>query len=396
MGSLSEEDEQFFDSKDSITPVSDSGSEGVENYDSDSRLAEDVVHNFGYEVWIQSPGIISERRRKLLKLMGLAPNQVVEEGDGDSSSRFEGEVVDRARILENSGTVLRSSFRDVRSESQSSLSCCSNDTQDSLDVALEENLVRRIRNLDDGSEFIVDEVGQDGLFRKIRELRSNRSLRWEEFEKTLGLSPLVQRAMRRDAALAPNSHTEGIRKAKRGWLRKLGVVACVADTQSGINRVESDGSFPKLRRRAHSVRVRTYRKRSKEFSALYMGQEITGHEGAILTMKFSPDNQLLASAGEDGTVRVWQVIESEKSEIVHLPDVDASHVYFTINQFGELAPINVNKEKRGKLRSLRKSSESGCVIFPRKVFQLAEKPLHEFHGHCGEVLDLSWSNNKVS
>ncbi|KAL2893300.1 WD repeat-containing protein 44 [Bienertia sinuspersici] len=368
MGSLSEEDEHYFDSKDYITPVSDSGSYGVEISDSESRCVEDVVRNFGYEVWIRSPGTIGERRQKLLKLMGITSNQGVEEmHDAESSCRFQEEVVDSARILENSGTVLRSSFKDSCSSSQSSISCCSNDTQDMLDIALEENLVRRIKNLDDGSEFIVDELGQDGLFRRLRE-----------------------RAMRRDVGLPHKDIVEGKKRTKKGWLRKLGVVACVADTQSGINRVDS---LSLRRRRAHNVRVRTCRKRSKDFSGLYMGQDIVGHEGAILTMKFSPDGQLLASAGEDGIVRVWQVIEAEKSEIVHVPDVAGSNVYFTVNPSGELVPLNVDKEKKGKLKNFRKTSESACIIFPQKVFQLVEKPLHVFHGHRGEVLDLSWSNN---
>ena len=398
MGSISEEEEQFFDSKEYITPVSDSGSDYVENSDSESKIGEDMGRNFGYEIWIRSPGTIGERRQKLFKLMGLAPTLGNEEEgeDSESSKRFEEEVFDSARIMDTSGTVLRSSFRGLHSSSQSSVSCCSNDTQDYLDLALDENLIRRIKNLDDGSEFIVDELGQDGLFSRLREVGSNRSLSGEEFERLLGVSQLVQRAMRRDVGLAPSSSVEGKRKSKRGWLRRLGVVACVAGEQSGINRVESGLGFsPCLRRKAHSVRVRTYRTRSKEFSALYMGQDIVGHEGAILTMKFSPDGQLLASAGEDGIVRVWQVVESEKSEIVHMHDVDASHVYFTTNQLGELVPLSVDKEKKGRLKSLRKSSESACVIFPQKVFQLDEKPIHEFHGHRDEVLDLSWSINKV-
>ncbi|KAH9620692.1 hypothetical protein KSS87_015714 [Heliosperma pusillum] len=394
MCTLSEEDEQFFDSKDYVTPVSDSGSDGVENSDSESRVVEDVVRNFGYEVWIRSPGVVTERRKKLLRLMGLAQNDGVEEDVGETSGRFEGMIVDNTRVVEQSEAVLRSSFRELRSSSQSSISCCSSETQELFDMAVEDNMVRRIRNLDDGTEFIVDELGQDGLLQRLREVGSGRPVSGEEFERILGLSPLVQSIMRRDVRLTSNKPT-GKRATKKGWLRKLGVVACVADTtQAGINRVKFDGSLPVSRHRSHIVKVRTNRKRSKEFSALYMGQDIIGHKGAILTMKFSSDGQLLASAGEDGIVRVWQVIESKRSDLVHVSDAESSHVYFAANHLGELEPVSVDKVKKGRLKSLRKSWESACVIFPQNVFQLAEKPLHEFHGHCGEVLDLSWSNSK--
>ncbi|KAL9229011.1 hypothetical protein vseg_004529 [Gypsophila vaccaria] len=392
MGSLSEEDEVFFDSKEYITPVSDSGSD------------EDVVRRFGYEVWMRSPEIITERRERFLRLMGLDKTDEVEENGVEESGVggcdvLDGEVVDNARVTERSEAVLRSSFREVsfrevRSSSQSSISCCSSDTQELFEMAVKENLVRRIRNLDDGTEFIVDELGQDGLLKRLREVGSDRPVSGEEFERILGLSPLVQRVMRRDVGLTSNKPS-GKRRTPKGWLRKLGVVACVADTtQSGINRVVSDGSLPVSRHGSHIVKVRTNKKRSKEFSALYMGQDIVGHKGAILTMKFSPDGQLLASAGEDGVVRIWQVVESERSDLARISDNDSSHVYFAENNIGELEPLHVDKAKKGRLKSLRKSSESACVIFPRRVFQLAEKPLHEFYGHSGEVLDLSWSNSK--
>ena len=386
MGSFSEED-QFFDTKEYITPVSDSGSEGPEVSDSESRVVEDLGRNFGYEIWIRSPGTISERRQKLLKLMGLAPNQGAVEDD-KGSQVYEEETVVSDRIMEHSGAVLRSRSRDSNLSSQSSISYCSSETQDLFDRALDENLVCRIKNLDDGSEFIVDELGQDGLLRKLREVGSDRLVSGEEFERILGTSSLVQRVMRRDVVLAQGSDNPGGKwRTKNGWLRRLGL-AHVTRTHMGINKVETSKGP------THNIRVRTYRKRSKEFSALSLGQDIIGHEGAILTMKFSPDGQLLASAGEDGVVRIWQVTESERSN-VNIPNVDQSHVYFTINHLGELVPINVDKEKRGRLKSLRKSSESTCVIFPQKVFQLQETPLHEFRGHQGEVLDLSWSNNKV-
>lgn len=383
MGCLSEEDDQFYETKEYMTPVSDSGSDCPEISDSESKI-EDLGRNFGYEIWIKSPGMISERRQKLLKLMGLAPNQGVIE-DGNCSQLCEEEKTgDSDRIMEHSGAVLRSSSRDFSLSSQSSISCCSSETQELLDRALDENLVCRIKNLDDGSEFIVDELGQDGLLRRLREVGSNRLVSGEEFERILGVSPLVQRVMRRDVGNGQAiNNRDGKRRTKKGWLRRLRIVA----------HVEANRSFRMSKGGTHTIRVRTYKKRSKKFSALYLGQDIIGHEGAILTMKFSPDGELLASAGEDGVVRIWQVTQTERSNPT-ISDIDSSNVYFTINDLGELVPINVDKEKRGRLKSLRKSSESACVIFPQKVFGLAEKPLHEFHGHEGEVLDLSWSNNK--
>ncbi|KAG6391534.1 hypothetical protein SASPL_149290 [Salvia splendens] len=141
------------------------------------------------------------------------------------------------------------------------------------------------------------------------------------------------------------------------------------------------------------VKVQHSRKKLKELSGLFVGQDIQAHEGSILAMKFSLDGQYLASAGEDKIVRVWQVVEDERSETIDISDVDPSCMYFSVNHLSELAPCVVEKDRFGKSTGLRKTPESACIVFPRKVFRLLEEPLHVFRGHSAEVLDVSWSKN---
>ncbi|KAK6919946.1 WD40 repeat [Dillenia turbinata] len=256
------------------------------------------------------------------------------------------------------------------------MSCDMGNGRDSLDVSMEEGFVCRIKKLDNGNEFLLDEVGQDGMPSKLHRVGSNRLITIEEFERTLGLSPLVQQIIRKNTS----------------WLRRLGSLFCIVDSQ--VERgafYDSSNSYPDPIDRRREVRERARGKQSKEFSGLYTGQDFLAHEGSILTMKISPDGQYLASAGEDGVVRVWMVIESDTFGNFHM---NSSSVYFTINQLGELEPFFKDREKMVYSKRLLKTSDSACVIFPQKVFQISEIPLHNFHGHSGEVLDLSWSNNK--
>ncbi|KAA8516197.1 hypothetical protein F0562_019376 [Nyssa sinensis] len=390
MGSFSEEDDQFFDTREDITSVSDSGSDGPDNFDFDSRVVDLVPEGIGYEFWIKNPETIRERRNKFLLWMGLSSEETLEKGpEGTNCDELK---VESERIAETSGAVLRTSgFDDGYLSNQSSMSCWSNDAQDLLDGALEEHFVCRIKNLDDGTEFIVDELDQDGMLRRLREVGSNRLITIEEFERTLGLSPSIQQVTQREIKEV-SSLGEVMKRVKRA-LRRLGIIACIVDRQVKADNLKPDDSYPIAGVRTQKVRVHPNRKRTKEFSALYTGQDILAHEGSILTMKFSPNGQYLASAGEDKIVRIWHVTESERSDEFYVPDVDPSFVYFTVNHLSELIPLYADKEKKYKLKGWMKSSDAACIILPRKVFQISEKPLHEFHGHCGEVLDLSWSKD---
>ncbi|KAK9040691.1 hypothetical protein V6N11_015832 [Hibiscus sabdariffa] len=347
MESLSEEEDQFFDTLEDVTSVSDSGSDCPENSDSEYATSmNSIPANFGFE----NLSSICERRDKFLKWSGLSVNQTAREGPSNLC-RDEIEVESKTdRIMEKGEPVLGSS---------------------SLDFP-----------------FSLSEEST-----AMQEVGSNNLLMVDGFERMLRLSPVVQQAVQREVKDVSDLGPQ-IKQRKMGWLRRLGAVACIVDGQDASACMISNDCHPSAEARIEMVRVKSYKKRSKEFSALYKGQEIQAHEGSILTMKFSPDGQYLASAGEDGVVRVWQVLESERSGNSDIHDVNPSCVYFTVNNFSELVPLHVDKVKNGKSKRVKKVSDSTCVIFPQKVFRILDKPIHEFRGHFGEVLDLSWSKNK--
>ncbi|KAL4388503.1 hypothetical protein GQ457_09G011770 [Hibiscus cannabinus] len=149
--------------------------------------------------------------------------------------------------------------------------------------------------------------------------------------------------------------------------------------KGGESRRSSMGSESSFKvHKTNKMMVQSNKKGYMEFSELYMGQEIQAHKGFIWTMKFSPDGQYLASGGEDGVVRIWRVTS-----------IDA----FSKPLMAEC--ILGRSFNKGKFGFGREKLVPSQVVIPDKIFWIEESPLHEFHGHTSDVLDLAWSNSNV-
>lgn len=394
MGSSGEEEDyQFFDACEEISfadNVHGDHLRGVEIAGSRNVPGDSASTTFAYDVWMHSPCSVEERRAKFLNWMGVHSDSVACQGSADVGRD---PLKDADRVKGSSGAVLRNSgFKDELCSSRSSESSSSSDNSEwARELVMgEENFICRAGNGDGAREGYVHDL--DVKMSEGQDMGSNWLDRVKETESKTGSSPLANQFEESEPAEA-NGKKEVTKKLRKRWLTKLRSVTCVMDRQVKVCSSKNE-ALEGLRVRR--VKVRHCRKRLKELSALFMGQDFQAHSGAISKMKFSPDGRFLASASEDRLVKIWQVVEDDRSDDLDIPEMDPSCVYFTVNHVSELTPLYAEKEKMGKPRSLRKTSDSACVIFPPKVFRILEKPLHEFRGHKGKILDLSWSSDNVS
>lgn len=441
-----------------------------------------------YEIWLSEPvSSVEERRLRLLKDLGLSSDPAltrakcgrsissdqicsqlsrVEEFDGDSDggefhrSRSEGntvrlcddqngdEAVCASSIDSNVSSVRGSICNENGDGSRAVLNkppsgrgykivesaLMVNGSREEMDVIVGsdgevlrvEEAVLRIKNLDNGKEFVVNGVREDGVCSKVEEVGTGKQLTMEEFDICAGHSPIVQELMRRHNVeegvkehLEPvGSMRNGLKSKKRGsWLKNLrNVTNTVSGNKDRRSNAETDALSDRGGRRSSSatddsqdvvfhgperVRVRQNGKSSKELSALYKSQEICAHNGSIWSIKFSLDGRYLASAGEDCVIHVWQVVGSDRKGELLTDDIASNGLFWTNGspEPSSSSPVLENtsdKKRRSRTSLTRKSLCLDNIYVPETVFALSDKPFCSFQGHTDDVLGISWSKSQVN
>ncbi len=89
---------------------------------------------------------------------------------------------------------------------------------------------------------------------------------------------------------------------------------------------------------------------------------LLGHTGQVMSLKFSPDGRWLASAGWDGSVRIWDVHAGAEVRCIRTSSPRATRVAFTPDSLTVIAGFG----GRGGLLA----GDANLTIFPREPGEL--------------------------
>lgn len=108
-------------------------------------------------------------------------------------------------------------------------------------------------------------------------------------------------------------------------------------------------------------------------------REMNGHNGAIFDLQFSPDGTLLASASGDGTIKVWLVASGERLDTLSQPQAEQYIVRFSPDGNSIYAAGADNRIRKWNLLSRRSQ-----IINPLLISRFA---------HEGVISSLEVSND---
>ncbi|PPR80625.1 hypothetical protein GOBAR_AA40091 [Gossypium barbadense] len=377
-----------------------------------------------YDIWKSSPGSIKHRRQQLFQGMGLSANKELlsfkhldtNEVLNDEKNKKDGSKESKPRSASVGGS---------RSDSEMELLSIEKKRKQQLLGSVSKQSLRRTSSLMStpraqsypnkeatakkastkdatavaSSEFIVNEFDQDGMWNKLSDIQTGKQLTMDEFEKSVGYSPVVKDLMSRDEnvnRMVTNQHgsdrklnsyfSKSLKVSKKRGAAVLKSIKGVATSMTLRGEKEKEQNLFNVDQKKNNgnsnnnqwVKVRQTGKSYKELSALHLCQEIQAHEGSIWSIKFSTNARFLASAGEDTMIYVWEVQECEVTPI------------------NEACSSPEDKKKKGKGSSSSKKGNQvpNYVHVPETVFSLSDKPICSFKGHLDDVLDLSWSRSQ--
>jgi len=131
-------------------------------------------------------------------------------------------------------------------------------------------------------------------------------------------------------------------------------------------------------------------------------KKVDAHRGAVISLKWSFDGSAIATAGEDGCVKVWSRSGMLRSTLTQMPysiysvvwSPDCEHLLFACKSTEKAGQKSEDKAGSGKALDFKDHQVVGKIHL--KSIQAGQKAL-EWKAHEGVVLQLDWSfvNNTI-
>ncbi|RCV06717.1 hypothetical protein SETIT_1G185900v2 [Setaria italica] len=310
-----------------------------------------------YELWASEPMSVNERRHRFLIGMGLAQPIPT----GIAFPQWQGDTLDDC------------AFRDLEERISS---ICSSYQSSFSQFASAPDSINCERDLDTGNRVVVHESEHDTMTGIVEEVGTDIIMNINQSEGFLSFSQLVHEFLQKGGG---RTHLRGSNLTVTDKQKDPKSFCGRFTRKKGEDRICMYDTHMKSLKTSTFSRTKVHQQNKKwiDFSAVYICQEIQAHGGSIRVMKFSPSGLYLASVGEDCIARIWMIQEVESS-----PDL-----------YGREAPVEYMDRNKGLKMKVAKGQRRTLAIIPKKVFNIAETPLHEFHGHTSDILDMAWSKS---